>query len=145
MKKSLMKVISLFSFVWLASVHESKAQESSPCKIAYSYDAAGNRIRREYRCDTPPDPRGETEQPGGTLITGVSPNPSQGSAVVYFSKPVFSGMIELYDISGVCLNRFEIRDNVSFFRVDLSPYAPGTYLITLRLASTVDTYPVIRM
>lgn len=145
MKKFFLSVFPGISFLLLTTGFAADAQETTRCKIAYSYDAAGNRIRREYRCDVPPDPRTETEQPDGTLITGVDPNPSQGPVVGYFSKPVSSGTIELYDMNGVCLNRFDIGGNATYFRIDLSAYVPGTYLITLRLGSVVETYPIVRM
>lgn len=145
MKTCFPKCLLMSAIAFLIVVHTGSAQELGSCKIAYSYDAAGNRIKREFRCDVPPDPRIETEQPDNTVITSVDPNPTQGPVVGYFSKPVSSAMLELYDINGICLNRQSIDRPTSLFQLDLSAFIPGTYLITLRMGAHVETHPIVKM
>lgn len=81
------------------------AQSSGPiCGIYFDYDATGNRIKREHRCEVHPDPNGPVSDPGGNpnarmpapqnskgtesiaASVTVYPNPTAGAYVIRLSK-----------------------------------------------------------
>jgi hypothetical protein len=121
------------------------AQELSACKIAYSYDAAGNRIKRAFYCDNPPDPRGETGQPDGGVTTTLNPNPTQGPVTGYFSEPVSSGTVDVSSMSGTHLMTIGIDKPTRTFSLNLSALSPGSYIVTVRLRNQVSSFTVIKM
>lgn len=121
------------------------AQEVRACKIAYTYDAAGNRIKRAFYCDNPPDPRGETGQPGGGVTTTLNPNPTQGPVTGFFSEPVNSGSIEVSSINGTQMMTIGIDKPTRTFSLDLSNLSPGSYIVTVRLLNQVSSFTVIKM
>lgn len=123
----------------------AQAQVKSSCKIAYTYDVAGNRVKRAYRCDPPANPNGPADQQPGDVTATVSPNPTQGPITGYFSEPVSGGSVELNTMSGERLLVTQINGPTRSFTLDLSPYAPGSYVVTIRVQGFVESHTIIKM
>src|SRR5690606_17823043 len=100
------------------------------CYISFSYDGAGNRVKREYKCTNPYDvvviDRG-SYTPRVTLY----PNPTSGPVVVDFDQQFNRAIIRVISTENAALlQEIEATDN---FRVhlDLGGYADGMYTIDI--------------
>jgi hypothetical protein len=68
--KICIRLIMLLFVSILTLIAKKTVAQSEDCRIRYSYDVAGNRIKREYKCITisgPYDPGPETGNPGSVL------------------------------------------------------------------------------
>ena len=86
-----MKFILKFSFfliVAFCAINTKTSAQTGPpvCKIHYGYDVAGNRIKREYKCERSwlPTDFGTSH----TIFANVFPNPTTGVITGTFSEPI---------------------------------------------------------
>lgn len=82
--------------------------------------------------------------PNRVSITSVSPNPSPGETLIYFSVEgdTSTAYLELYTVTGALLNKFLINGaeyQQGFIRLNTPPLAAGIYLITVRNNKEKDT------
>ena len=123
---------------------------SAQCYIQYTYDASGNRIKREYvGCSAKPAPKDHVEEMVNALLsdsilgvrTEIIRNDLENNIRVY-PNPTFdklniqsdhADLIRLYTITtlnGQQIIEGSILDHTTL--VDLSNYLPGTYILTIR-------------
>jgi hypothetical protein len=108
------------------------------CGIYFDYDAAGNRIKRYYDCKTiEPGPEEPIEIStfypdisGSDGYARIFPNPALSYVSISFSRPVEHVHFHLYDAKGSILQSGSITG--SSYRIELSGYADGIYLIALK-------------
>lgn len=145
--------VSLFFSAILALHTKSMAQPGTEiCKIHYSYDAAGNRIQREYKCEQPPNPNDPVDpahppdwlQPDG-IISNIYPVPTTGIINLVFSAPVSNAQIIITNMSGVQVLTQNITQQVSSTVVDMTALTPGTYLLSCFYQNTVESYTIPKL
>ncbi|MBK8499456.1 MAG: T9SS type A sorting domain-containing protein [Flavobacteriales bacterium] len=105
--KTLMIVLSLCAL--LPAIAQTYPPEEG-CMIRYQYDAAGNRIQRDWYCWGPevkstPEPSTVADGTAAkrlleTIHMNVFPNPASEQSTVTFTAAVPSGTLELVDASG---------------------------------------------
>lgn len=110
------------------------------CTIVYSYDNAGNRIKRTWSCDTSNNNNNNrmTNNSARTPIDSSNientcslyPNPSNGYFKLAMQYAV-NADIYIIDIKGVVVEKTTLVGRETNFNI--SQYAPGIY--TLRLLS----------
>lgn len=119
-------------------------------KMSYSYDSAGNRIKREIVLSPNRMPKA-----GGNDISSVSdllgdkkikilPNPSQGiiqiEIVGYEDSDVCT--ISLYSVSGQILTNVKIISNIT--DIDISGFPDGIYILAIQLNGHSSTWTIIK-
>jgi len=123
-----MNKILLFSGLMLLLSSGSIAQTDYGCKIRFSYDNAGNRILREYKCINIGD---EEDPPTNWWVQPrVFPNPTTGPVVVQFDIMVSSAQVTVTSMSGQILNTVSCQSCYEL-NINLSSYPDATYLLSL--------------
>lgn len=96
-------------------------------KIGFSYDAIGNRIKREAIVPTTPAPKHNSPI---SLFNHVNvtayPNPTSDIVDISINSLSEFPEIHLYHFSGIYLGSYTLEENRC--RVDLSIYPAGVYL-----------------
>ncbi|MBK8498201.1 MAG: T9SS type A sorting domain-containing protein [Flavobacteriales bacterium] len=120
------KAIS-FVVVGLLAVH---AIAQDHCKVRYSYNAAGDRIKRDWYCWTP----GEEEPP---LVTksatiaevelGVMPNPASEELFVTVPEEYAAGSLDLVSSTGSVVATMRVQGVRNVF--DVRALRAGTYFL----------------
>ncbi len=119
------------------------ATAQNPCYIKYTYDASGNRIKREFIC-APLDSviGGTTTDPDccpGSKLAGnnkapfdfnVYPNPTTGIFNLSIDGSVYDAIITIHNSVGVLLQKFSTND--AFLELTLREYASGVYYISVQ-------------
>ena len=143
--KTLLKLL-IAALVSVATVSESKAQ-SGPveCKIAYSYDAAGQRVKREYACAATWTPNDPLPWQDNSVFTSLFPNPTSGVFTGIFSAPVSSASFLISAMSGATVWQQTINQQMSSMTFDITAQVPGSYLLTVWAMDKVETYTIIKM
>ncbi len=126
------------SFILLLLPTLASAQFGQNCtwKTTFTYDAAGNRIRRMEACVTNPPvsqsgtPGNRLPAPAAALTLQLYPNPGEGAFTMEFSSAVTHGSMEVFDLNGkLVVNRsFEGK----IIPVDLTEHAAGIYFIRIQ-------------
>lgn len=139
----LVKCLLISATFWLTS--DSIAQDG--CTIRYRYDAAGNRISRDWYCWTgDPDPdetdvdrMAQHDDPGqlkkAEASTGplsetqllVFPNPASTSITIHLSDPIHDASMDVIDTQGHILVSGRITGTTA--HMDVSGLAVGSYFI----------------
>lgn len=128
------KIICLLLVI--ATIWKVEAQEIpvGSCGLIITYDAAGNRIKRQYFCNngTAPYPtaikKSEVKEISEVqMVDALYPNPTTGKFSVYFSKTLKSVMVMVSDVNGKVIRRFNASGNRVDF--DLSSVTNGVYFI----------------
>lgn len=105
------------------------------CWVKYSYDPAGNRIKREWWCGDP----GGTDENGtprshtvNTIGVRAYPNPADQALELVTDTAIQEGEAVVRDEQG----RVVLRQRIQGFRTqfDLSDLANGLYLLELKVA-----------
>lgn len=139
--------ISLFAIVALLGFAIKSNAQTEVCKIAYDYDAAGNRIKREYRCSTTwPIGTGLEER---TIFTTVYPNPTTGLITGVFSEPIGGvagkAVISISTMGGIVVLQQEFNYITTTINFDISQQIPGQYLLTVAAFNKVETYVITKL
>jgi hypothetical protein len=118
---------------------------TTKCSIKYSYDAAGNRVKREYICETVttnPSPSARKPNPKDATTAAITsvvfPNPSNGMFTIQTNIPVADAIVMVYDLQGKLLKRFNYTGNSTLF--DIRALAVGQYMIQLVLADGTQVH-----
>lgn len=140
-----MKFLYVSMLAILMNTAYSTAQ-SSPvtCKIRYSYDVSGNRIKREYGCEQAPNPGNPVPYTGGSLLRNLSPNPTTGMLTGVFSKPV-SATVVITNMSGIIILSQHFPEPIPTFTINLAQAVPGNYLVTIAAAAVTESYTVTKL
>lgn len=148
--KNIFSIAALLFITVLISSKESRAQSGPPvCKIHYSYDVSGNRVKREYKCENtwlPTDPAPWTD-PG--IFTTVFPNPTSGVLTGVFSSTIGGeagpAMITVSTMGGVIVFQQEYNYVTSSITLDISQQIPGDYLLTAAAFGKVESFVITKM
>lgn len=118
------------------------ASSAPQCTIRFAYDKAGNRIKREYYCESvlPFDPAG-----GGGVSGTVSvyPNPTSGTFNVYLSILQFAS-ITVSNMNGqsVAYAQSPGAEKITF---DLSGQLPGNYIIKVMQRNSNQQFQITKL
>jgi Secretion system C-terminal sorting domain len=143
MKKLLITVLLLISATQIFAQTE--------CYIKYSYDASGNRIKREFICagrDTllgnPPIGlrRPNTVTCNTTEVT-VYPNPSTGVYTVAFSLATKDAFLQIINFSGQQVLEKPLQELKS--EVDISNLANGLYTFVIKTSWGIESRRVVKI
>ena len=120
-------------------------QQSCP-KLQFTYDNAGNRVKRQYLTCFVSDESDEADllalkanskENNKTLNTSSSklnlkafPNPNNGVFEVLIENPQENAMLELYDFTGRKVSSQSV--NASNIPMNISNMATGTYMLLYR-------------
>lgn len=121
----------------------SQAQSipSGQCGLQYTYDAAGNLLKREYVCNNAPsggriaafqeaDTTAATKETTEVqLVDALYPNPTTGLFRISFVKPLNNAAVRLFDNTGRLLKQYNASGSV--LPVDISAFVPGMYYIVI--------------
>ncbi|MBS1749804.1 MAG: T9SS type A sorting domain-containing protein [Bacteroidetes bacterium] len=120
----------------LASL-QSFSQEipSGSCGLIMTYDAAGNRIKREYYCNNgsnriaPPELAKQQDAASADFeaVDALYPNPTTGRFFITFSKAIDNAVIQVADVNGKVIQKVKGRGTRLEF--DLSNQPGGTYFV----------------
>lgn len=116
--------------------------------LTYSYDAAGNRILREIRIETPRQgqQRSRSSERLDDRVAGVnisfSPNPTKGMLHVEIQADAPSvESVSLFAMSGTLLQTAKGETSMDF---DLSDAPSGIYLLVAQINGERMSYKVIK-
>ena len=135
----------------ICSLH-SFAQEIpvGSCGLLMTYDAAGNRIKREYYCNNgsnriaaPAVAQQENAASAGfEEVDALYPNPTTGKFYITFSKAIDNATVQIVDVSGKVIQR--LKGSGTRLELDLSNQPGGLYFIIIQTAGTVINKKVIK-
>lgn len=151
-KAAFLILVGIFSLMTLTT----KAQTAKR-KFFYTYDDAGNRIKREYTlvcpsCRTAQKdkvnlidslftlaekttielPQTPTEKPnydGIPELKNIYPNPTKGLFVIEFTSLILNGSLQILDLKGNNLD--EIRLDGTQWEIDMSLLSAGEYILVI--------------
>jgi Secretion system C-terminal sorting domain len=124
------------------------------CLIKYSYDASGNRVKREYLCgvnlDPNPDPDYDIETNNNPSVQKmvksfetnvqdfeISPNPSDGNFHIFFKGEEKTGSLRITNQAGqLILSKFISESDCG---VNLTNFPEGLYYFTMDYNKEVIT------
>ncbi len=134
----------LIPILLILSLH-SYAQEipSGSCGLIMTYDAAGNRIKREYYCNngsnriSAPElaKQQEAASVGFEEVDALYPNPTTGRFYITFSKAIDNSVIQILDVNGKVLQ--QLKGSGSRLELDLSAGPGGIYFVLIKSDGTV--------
>ncbi|HJF43245.1 T9SS type A sorting domain-containing protein [Coprobacter fastidiosus] len=120
-------------------------------KIRYSYDASGNRVKREIvlsRVQNRALADPENEKPLSEKFAGQTvrfyPNPTKGQITIAISGNTenLSGDMKIFTMNGKCIaTRKIVSSKVSF---DLSDQPAGNYILKMTLSGKSATWKIIK-
>jgi len=125
-----MKKLCLFllAFCWLHTIYGQN-------EICYTYDAAGNRIKRELCCTNclSGSQAEDRQQAPAVAASGpdklkLIPNPTTGMFKLETEGIPADAQVVILDMAGKMCARRQLGDG----QFDLSAYPPGTYLVSLQ-------------
>lgn len=148
--KIYMRAYLLLIWAILTFANRVSAQSGTEiCKIHYTYDGAGNRIQREYKCEAQPNPNDPVNHTPGWLPDGVVSNiypvPTTGIINVVFSAPISSAQIIITNMSGVQVLSQNIGQQVTTKVIDMTALIPGTYLLSCYYQNKVESYTIPKL
>ena len=140
-----MKTKFLLIAGFMAMAASVQAQSGSEvCSIVYSYDVAGNRIKREYKCETPSGPEGPVIWNDPVIFTSVYPNPTTGIFTGQFSEPVSEATFIITAMSGVVVLQHELTQTANSITFDISAQVPGNYLLHVWALGREESYIITK-
>lgn len=143
--KILIPLLLLFSL-------QVTAQEipSGSCGLLMTYDAAGNRIKREYYCNNGSNrianpelaKQEEAASAGFEEVDALYPNPTTGKFYIAFSKAIDNATIQVLDVNGKVVQ--QVKGSGTRLEFDLSKQPSGTYFILIHTNGVIINKKVIR-
>lgn len=126
---------------------------SAQGRIGYSYDAAGNRVKREIIMSAPMAMSRQKnldfdEQSFSDMVSGrsvkIHPNPAEGTLKISLPglKEADVCSIDVYTLRGVHILTQAVKtDNVS---VDISSQPAGVYILNMTINNNSTTWKIIK-
>ena len=144
------RIINILAFTVISLQSFSQEIPSGSCGLLMTYDAAGNRIKREYYCNngsnriSNPDltKQQEAASAGFEEVDALYPNPTTGRFYITFSKAIDNATVQIVDVSGKVIQR--VKGSGTRLEFDLSNQPGGTYFIIIQTAGTVINKKVIK-
>lgn len=115
------------------------------CGVEYSYDAAGNRIKRKYVCTASLNALAavDPEKKPETVISGIYPNPNNGRFSVNFSKDIPPSQLLIFDTNGKAVAQRKISGTKT--EIDISSLPDGIYFISVDYFGKKITEKIVKM
>ncbi len=139
--------IAILSVLIFGTLFDKTYAQSGPveCKIKYDYDAAGNRIKREYKCeatwmpwDNPPN--------NNPILSSVYPNPTSGVVTGVFTEPTAGAYVVVTNMGGaVIFSHLYGQQMITTFTIDISAQPAGSYLLTISAFNKLESYMIIKL
>lgn len=115
-----------------------------------TYDAGGNRIKREYYCNNSSNrianpelaKQQEAASAGFDEVDALYPNPTTGKFYITFSKAIDNATVQIVDVNGKAVQR--VKGSGTRMEFDLSGQPGGTYFIIIQTTGTVINKKVIK-
>jgi hypothetical protein len=158
------KHVKIIKFSWrfffavcIINCCATKGNAQTPCYIKYHYDAAGNRIKREFICAPYDDPTnvpdgsiGGTQRKGQTnFLTNDNstfnfeavPNPAINFLNIVVAEQVKPAILStiITDVTGAII--FKYNSHVA--KIAVASLAGGVYYVTLRTTDNVATKKIV--
>ncbi|HRP33975.1 MAG TPA: T9SS type A sorting domain-containing protein [Agriterribacter sp.] len=141
--------LSLFTILGGLSTFSQEIPVGS-CGLLMTYDAAGNRIKREYYCNSSSNriaapemaKQQESASAGFEEVDALYPNPTTGKVYITFSKAIDNAAVQIVDVNGKVFQR--VKGSGTRLEFDLSGQPGGTYFIIVKTAGTSINKKVIR-
>ncbi|MFT3751311.1 MAG: T9SS type A sorting domain-containing protein [Agriterribacter sp.] len=116
-----------------------------------TYDAAGNRIKREYYCNNGSNrisaPEFAKEQDAASAdfeeVDALYPNPTTGKFYVTFSKAIDNSIVQVVDVNGKVIQR--VKGHGTRLEFDLSNQPGGTYFVIINTSGTSINKKVLKI
>lgn len=110
---------------------------SGSCGLLMTYDAAGNRTKRQYYCNNSSNRISASElakteeaaSAGFEEVDALYPNPTTGKFYITFSKAIDNAVIQVADVNGKVIQKVKGRGTRLEF--DLSSQPGGTYFVII--------------
>ncbi len=120
------------------------------CGLLMTYDAAGNRIKREYYCNNGSNRIAPVElakeqdaaNAGFEEVEALFPNPTTGKFYITFSKALDNSTIQILDVNGKVIQR--LKGSGTRIEFDLSNQPSGTYFVLINTNGVIINKKVIR-
>lgn len=132
---------------------DSFAQEipSGSCGLLMTYDAAGNRTKRQYYCNNGSNRISASElakledaaSAGFEEVDALYPNPTTGKLYITFSKAIDDAIIQVLDVNGKVIQ--QVKGNGTRLEIDLSNQPSGTYFILIKSNGKVINKKVLKI
>ena len=148
--KKIFKITLLFLIAFVIKTEDSSAQTGPiVCAIKYDYDIAGNRIKREYKCEATWSPADPLPWSDHTIFTTVFPNPTTGVITGTFSSTIGGdaggAMITVSTMGGITVFQQDYNQITISVTIDISQQLPGQYLLTVAAFNKVETYVITKL
>jgi hypothetical protein len=139
--------VSLFFLTILLVNNTHAVAQSGPveCKIKYDYDVAGNRIKREYKCEAKWMPWDPAPIANNDVLISLSPNPTTGSVTGVFSEATDYAHVVISTMGGILILDQEYHQTINSFTIDISGQIPGNYLLTVSAFDQVESYVITKI
>lgn len=116
-------------------------------KIKYSYDDAGNRIKREIVLNTTRAVEVSTSVFTEELAqrgVKIYPNPTQGQLVIEISdvEKAKSSSLSVLNLKGQTVARVMVISNIT--NLDISSEPSGTYILQIRIDDVLSSWKIIK-
>jgi hypothetical protein len=139
-----MRTLLLFSGLFFFNSLNAQTQT---CAINFSYDASGNRIKRQYDCWTStPGGGGSTGRLTGTTIQpntlSIYPNPVEELLSIQLEHPLEKAQIQVLNLKGEIVKQSSITGTRA--SLEVQDLAKGMYMICIQTASELLTEPFIK-
>lgn len=152
MKEVMIAILCIIAFQTI----QAQSIPPNTCGILYTYDNAGNRIKREYYCNN--NGRVANEQaivkvqdsaaPAATpetsfqVVDALYPNPTTGIFYIRFGKSLENAIIHIIDNNGKVIQQMKASGTQVTF--DLSSMASGVYFVRINDGGNVILKKVIK-
>lgn len=141
---------TLFFFFAMYLCAFSQEIPSGSCGLLMTYDAAGNRIKREYYCNNGSNrianpelaKQEEAASAGFEEVDALYPNPTTGKFYITFSKAIDNATIQVLDVNGKVVQR--VKGSGTRLEFDLSNQPSGTYFISINTNGIIINKKIIR-
>jgi hypothetical protein len=118
------------------------------CAIHYTYDNAGNRIKRYYKCveNGPFEPSTPATIPNGGFRTDLFPNPTSGTLTGILTEPSAEKIVVIVTtmLGGIVLQQ-EFLPPITSFTINIAQLTPGSYLVSTYMGIFVQSDIIIKM
>jgi hypothetical protein len=132
----------------LLQVAVTTVEAQSHCKVRYQYNAAGDRVQRDWYCWTPGGQDDEEVVETRSLVSNleevhleVMPNPTADFLRVQIPEAAQGGVLELVSTLGAVLTTASVVSGT--VELDVSRYENGLYLIRLIKGSEMLISPFV--
>lgn len=140
------KILITFMIVcaFISNAYTQVPVNQTDCFIKYHYDAAGNRIKREFVCEQ--TYYNYKSLPITTEISDdnilVYPNPTENVLNITLPVPVTNGKVLLTDIHGKLLVEYNIELSI---QIPMHKFIPGIYIVNISDGKNKYTRKITKM